>query len=221
MNTRETPRLAAGSVGKLRTTEKGCLRWLGHRKPALWVGQLVVLSGLLGASPASADPSIAGTWLFEVSFNGATCDFGETVPFTCSFGFMTFNADGTMAEVDTWASGAKQSWAAGRWQEGAQPDTFDTTFAQLQFNGTYSPSHYNTVWGPITYHAADSVDDIPEHITGTGKFVSYYFNGDIIRIPGFSGTFESKGYRMEICTDTSSKAQCKAQSPENFPLMDY
>jgi hypothetical protein len=215
MNSRESLLQASGPVAQFRAAAKVCLRLLKHGRPLLLAGLSVALLGLLGSTTASAaDPPLAGTWLVEVSFNGATCSPGETILFTCSFGFITFNSDGTMAEVDTFASGGKQSWAAGIWKEQGTTNVFDTTFEQLQFNGTYSPSHYDTVWGPITYHPVNG--STPEYISGTGKFVSYYFDGTIINIPGFSGTFTSKGYRMVMCTDTSSNAQCKEQPPTNF-----
>lgn len=194
MNTRELFPKASNSFSQLLAAATRPLRLLGLS---------VVMFGLLGSTMAlHADPPppIVGTWIIEVSFNGAACSPGDTVLFQCVYGLITFHADGTMAEVDTFASGAKQSWGPGVWQQRSSTDTYDTTFEQLQFSGAGTASHYDVVWGPITISG--------DTLTATGGFASYDFYNHPITLAGYSGTFTTVGKRMNLLT---------SQAPEPLP----
>lgn len=173
-------------------------------RPLQLLGLSAVLFGLLGSTMAlhaqstpTEDPT--GTWIIEVSFNGAACTPGDTVQFQCVYGLLTFHSDKTLSEVDTFASGAKQSVAAGMWQR-TGPNTFNTTFEQLQFSGAGSASHYDVVWGPVMI-SGDS-------LTASGGFASYDFYNHFISTVGYAGTFTTVGKRMVLLT---------SQAPEPTP----
>jgi len=98
-----------------------------------------------------------------------------------------------MSEVDTFASGAKQSWGPGVWQR-TGPNTFNTTFEQLQFSGAGTASYYDVVWGSVTLSSDGKT------FTSTGGFASYDFNNNPIILAGYSGTFKTTGTRMVLQT---------------------
>ncbi len=193
MNMRASFPKVSGSVSRLLAEATRPLRLLGLS---------VVMFGLLGSTVAlhaqsNSDPT--GTWVIEVSFNGANCAMGDTILYSCTYGLMTFHSDHTLAEVDTFASGAKQSWGAGAWTSAGQNADnlyqFNTTFEQLQFAGAGSPSHYDLVWGPVTLSA-----DGKSFTESKGWFASYNFDGSLITIPGYSGYFSAVGKRMPLLT---------------------
>ena len=173
--------------------------------PFRLIGMSIALLGLLGATmtmqaqpPASP---LTGTWILEVSFNNASCQPGEVILFNCSYALMTFHEDGTIAEVDTFASGARQSWGAGRWELGNKVDDvqyYNTTFEQLQFRGGGTASHYDTVWGTV----ATSTDG--KRLTANGGFASYTFDNVPITGAGYSGAWTAVGSRMVLLNDSSS-----------------
>jgi hypothetical protein len=172
-------------------------------RPLRLLGLSVVLFGLLGSTMAlhAAEEDPTGTWIIEVSFNGAACSPGDTVKFQCVYGLLTFHSDGTLSEVDTFASPAKQSWAPGMWQRIGDSNTFNTTFEQLQFSGAGSPAYYDVVWGPVTISG--------DTLTATeGHFYSYDFYNNLITNFLYSGTFTTVGKRMQLLT---------SQAPEPAP----
>ncbi len=209
MNTRELFPQASDSVSQLLAAATGCLRSIKCGRPLRLLGLSIVMLGLLGSTMAlhaasNSDPT--GTWIIEVSFGGADCSPGDIVLFSCDYGLETFHSDGTMAEVDTFASGAKQSWGAGVWQAAGQNSDglyqFNTTFEQLQFSGAGSASHYDVVWGPITLSSDGTT------FTATGAFASYDFDNSFITTAGYSGTFKATGTRMLLQT---------TQAPQPLP----
>ena len=176
-------------------------------RPLRLLGLSVALFGLLGsanglhAAPPSS-PSLVGTWIIEVSFGGANCSPGDIVLFSCNYGLITFHSDGTMAEVDTFASGAKQSWGPGVWKQRGSTNVYDTTFEQLQFGGAGTASHYDVVWGPVTLSSDGN------SFTAEGGFASYNFDNSFISLAGYSGTYKTVGKRMNILT---------SQAPQPLP----
>jgi hypothetical protein len=168
-------------------------------RPLRLLGLSVVMFGLLGSAMAlhaapPPSPSLVGTWIFEVSFGGANCSPGDIVLFSCDYGLMTFHSDGTMAEVDTFYSGAKQSWGPGVWKQRGSTNVYDTTFEQLQFGGAGTASHYDFVWGPVTLSSDGNT------FTAQGWFASYNFDGSPITLAGYSGTFKTTASRMPLLT---------------------
>jgi hypothetical protein len=173
-------------------------------RPLRLLGLAVVMFGLLGSTIAlhaaggeenehHASHKLVGTWIIEVGFDGAICNPGDIIPYTCVTGIETFHADGTMAEVDTFASGAQQSWGAGVWRADG-PNKFAVTFRQLQFDLTGAPANYDDVWGPVT------VSEDGQAFTSSGWFASYNFDGTLITAPYYSGTFTATGKRMQVRT---------------------
>lgn len=192
MNKRELFPQASNSFSQLLAAATRPLRLLGLS---------VVIFGLLGSSMAlhaasNSDPT--GTWIIEVSFGGANCSPGDIVLFSCDYGLETFHSDYTMAEVDTFASGAKHSWGPGVWgPAGKNSDglyQFNITFEQLQFSGSGSASHYDVVWGPMTLSSDGHT------FTAEGGFASYDFYNKPITLAGYSGTFKATGTRMVLQT---------------------
>jgi hypothetical protein len=201
MTTRELFPQASGTARQLLAAATGRLRSIKCGKPLRLLGLSIVMFGLLSSTvplhaASNSDPT--GTWIVEVSFGGADCSPGDVVLFSCSYALVTFHSDGTMAEVDTFASGAKQSWGPGVWQAaGKNSDNlyqFNTTFEQLQFRGSGSPSHYDFVWGSI------ALSSDGQTFTQSGWFASYEFDGSFITTPGYSGTFTAVGKRMPLLT---------------------
>lgn len=171
-------------------------------RPLRLLGLSAVMFGLLGSAMAlhaqTTDVDPTGTWIIEVSFNGAACSPGDTVKFQCVYGLLTFHSDGTLSEVDTFASGAKQSWAPGMWVRTGS-NTFNTTFEQLQFSGAGNPTIYDVVWGPVTI-TGDS-------LTSSGNFASFDFYGNPITNFLYNGTFTTVGTRMVLLTGQGGEPQ--------------
>ena len=135
MNTRELLPKASGSGSQLLAAATGCLRSVKCGRPLRLLGLTVVMFGLLGSTMAlhaAAAPSLTGSWIAEVSFGGADCSPGDVVLFSCSYALLTFHADGTMAEVDTFASGAKQSWGTGVWQPAGKNSDGSPSFTYIK-----------------------------------------------------------------------------------------
>lgn len=220
---REFLQQSSGSVRRLRAAATGCLRSIRHGRLRRPIGLSIALLGLLGLGSAlptyAADSSpIVGTWVEEVAFNGASCSSGEIILFQCSVVPITHHADGTLAEVDTFASGAKQSWGPGVWTLASTSThgdettyTYDDTFEQLQFSGSGNPSHYDTVWGTATLTVNSSGKIIK--FTQSGQDASYHFDGTPILTAGYFGTFAAAGVPMQVCA-TGPGAQCKQQPPD-------
>jgi hypothetical protein len=195
MNTHELLPQASGSVSQLLAAATGCLRLIKHGRPLRLIGLSIVLLGLPGSTTAlhaaSNAPGLAGTWLTEVAFNGATCSPGDIVQYSCSLALVTFHSDGTLAEVDTFAPPSRQSWGAGVWQADG-PNSFAATFQQLQFDRAGHPIYYDVVWGPLT------LSEDGQTFSQSGSFASYNFDGTPITTPGYSGTFTATGTRMQV-----------------------
>jgi hypothetical protein len=163
-------------------------------RPLRLLGLSIVMFGLLGSAMAlhAAEVDPTGTYIIEVSFNGAACSPGDTVKFQCVYGLLTFHTDGTLSEVDTFASGARQSFGAGVWTRTGD-NTFNTTFEQLQFSGAGTPSNYDVVWGQVTISSDGTLtvtSDAP------GGFSSYDFYNNPITMAGYAGSYTTVGKKM-------------------------